>query len=269
MANKLAALVGAMLLAATAQAEWSSSVDEDKFTGETSTTASTHTPGGTPRGSSLLVRCKGTELDVFMSFGYLNLTDADTSRGSVKLKYIFDGGDVRGNQFFEYSQGGDGLFFSKMYLRGLRPKSALWFPFQFIRKNTFSVRLNYYKAGQTDVTFDLKDAAPHIRKVLEACGVSPDSDPNEYVVTEVEGATWLCMVAKDELAKPNEVEFLQRLTQRSFDENCPNAAPEAEYCRIGRKYMRLDGPAVTDDAQEDREQMMRRYCKQTIGTIQQ
>ena len=80
MANRLAALVGVILLATTAQAEWSPSVTEDKFTGEMSTTASTLTPGGTPNGSTLVVRCKDGELDVFMSFGYLNLTDATTSR---------------------------------------------------------------------------------------------------------------------------------------------------------------------------------------------
>ena len=176
MTKKLIALVGAMLLAATAQAEWVSYTEEDKFTGEASTQAGTYTFGGTPRSSWLVVRCKGNDLEVYMAFDYLNLTDAKTRRDwrYVKLKYIFDGGDVRGEQWFGYSQDGSGLLVvdGENEFSWDTNNDDRWFARQFIKRNTFSVRMNYYRAGQTDVTFNLNGASQHIKKVLKACGVT-------------------------------------------------------------------------------------------------
>lgn len=279
MKNKLALfVVGMMLLATTTKAEWRSSVDDDKFTGETRTVASTHTYGGTPNGSSLVVRCKGGELDVFMSFGYLNLTDATTRRygRSVRLKYIFDGGDVRGDQDFTYSKSGNGLFFfskesdhnKTFFIEGLRSSSSsvAWFPLQFTERNTFSVRLNYHSAGVTDVTFDLTGAAPHIRKVLETCGVSPEDTSDDHYVTELDSATWICMTAKHWLEILNK-RRKRKFFKAAFDEYCPNAASEAEYCRIGRKFIRLDDEIHMlrllgryNEAKIER--MMLHYCEQ-------
>lgn len=189
MTKKLIVLVGAMLLVVTAQAEWVSYTKEDKFTGETSTQAGTYTFGGTPRGSFLVVRCEDDDLEVYMAFDYLNLTDAKTRRNwrYVKLKYIFDGGDVRGEQWFGYSQDGSGLFVvdGENEFSGDTNNNHKWFALQFIKRNTFSVRMNYYRAGQTDVTFNLTGASQHIKKVLKACGVAENRSKGDSKNEEI------------------------------------------------------------------------------------
>ena len=163
----LAAMVMVVAVAAPANADWTYRETRDSLTGATFATATASKVGQPYRTATLTVRCRNSKLDVFIAFGYLNLTGGNVY-GRHVLTANFRTADVNTSHNMVFLEGQErrSLFYSTQ-----SGNTSREFAITLAGIESFALGLPYYNHGRAVPRWTMEGADDAIGRVMQQCPV--------------------------------------------------------------------------------------------------